>query len=244
MPTENRRVATYLPKHIDDRLEVFKSERGLKGDSPALIVILEEFFGVSQKVAHLSSSESTILTQRIEAVEQKISQIKDELLSELQRELLTSRTQSIEQAKDELLSELHGELPKTEALPGQLELLVESDEQIDEQINEQIKGQDDELLSESKSELSQEISSTLRQPLNGKALSLRFGLSAGAAKEARRRCGDSIECFTKWSIERDPDDIAWRYNETTKKFHPDGDSLSEPSSRLKSELLSTTQPEF
>lgn len=43
MPTENRRIATYLPKQVDERLEAFKAERSIKGDSQALIVILSEF---------------------------------------------------------------------------------------------------------------------------------------------------------------------------------------------------------
>lgn len=54
MPTENRRIATYLPKEILDRFTAFKSERGIKGDSQALIAILSEFFGVSQNIAHIS----------------------------------------------------------------------------------------------------------------------------------------------------------------------------------------------
>lgn len=128
MPTENRRVATYLPKELDDRLKAFIAERNLKGDSPALIVILSEFFGVSQEVAHQGSSD---LIQRIEALENRFSELKSELLSELDSKLLNS-IGSIERAKDEvearLLSELKSELPKTNDIPGQLNLIPDEDQ--------------------------------------------------------------------------------------------------------------------
>jgi len=110
MPTANRRVATYLPKYIDDRLESFKVERGLKGDSPALIAILEEFFGVSQEVARLSDSGITTLTQRIDSIEQKIAQIKGETLSELPSELSSLLFFWKAETKKELLEELRREL--------------------------------------------------------------------------------------------------------------------------------------
>lgn len=87
MPTQNRRVATYLPETIALRFNAFKEEKGIKGDSAALIAILEAFFGVSQKEAYSSSSESIAFAQRVEAVEEKISDIKSELLSELKSEL-------------------------------------------------------------------------------------------------------------------------------------------------------------
>lgn len=84
MPTENRRVATYLPKELDERFSAFKAERGLNGDSSALIAILSEFLGVSQQVAHESSLG---LMQRIEALEAGFGELKNELLSRLVVEL-------------------------------------------------------------------------------------------------------------------------------------------------------------
>jgi len=115
MPTENRRVATYLPKHIDDCLEAFKAERGLKGDSPALIEILSEFFGVSQEVARLSDSEIATLTQRIDSIDQKFAQIKGEILSELPSELSKLLFFWKTETKNELLEEVRREL-KSEPL--------------------------------------------------------------------------------------------------------------------------------
>lgn len=103
MPTENRRVAAYLPPQIDERLETFKSERGLKGDSPALIEILSEFFGVSREATHLSSSELQGLSVQVEDLSLKVAQLENELLGNL-------KNSPIGDLKNELLSELQGEL--------------------------------------------------------------------------------------------------------------------------------------
>jgi hypothetical protein len=84
MPTQNRRVATYLPPHIDTPFKDFKSKREIKGDSEALIAILSEYFQVSQEVAYPNSSN---LLQRIEGLEDRLSSLKSELLSELKSEL-------------------------------------------------------------------------------------------------------------------------------------------------------------
>jgi uncharacterized protein YfkK (UPF0435 family) len=80
MPTQNRRVATYLPPHIDEPFKSFKSQRNIKGDSEALIAVLSEYFQVSQEVAYPSSSN---LLQKIEAIEKKLGSLKGELFSEL-----------------------------------------------------------------------------------------------------------------------------------------------------------------
>jgi hypothetical protein len=86
MPTENRRVATYLPANVDQRLEAFKDERGIRSDSQALVVILSEFLGVSQEVALLSSLPIGDLV-RHEFLEERLAGLKSELLSELDSRL-------------------------------------------------------------------------------------------------------------------------------------------------------------
>ena len=160
MPTENRRVATYLPKHIDDRLEAFKTERGLKGDSPALIAILEDFFEVSCEVAHIGSIP---LGQRVDALESKVDdlvnvstqrfqelsekmestqieiivlhELRISSLSELKSELMNTLFLSNAQLKSEILSELRGEPQEANSLnlpPGQLSFLEPESELLDE----------------------------------------------------------------------------------------------------------------
>lgn len=107
MPTQNRRVAAYLPPHIDEPFKTFKSQRDIKGDSEALIAILCEYLQVSYEVAYPSSSN---LLQRIETIEEKLGSLKSELLSELSFELQKSAQPKLDKRKSELLSELQGNL--------------------------------------------------------------------------------------------------------------------------------------
>jgi hypothetical protein len=103
MPTQNRRIATYLPPYIDNYLKSFKSERNIKGDSEALIAALSEYFQVSEEVAYPSSLN---LLHRIEAIEERFGSLKNELFSELKGE-----------SEGELLDKI----------PGQLELIAEEE---------------------------------------------------------------------------------------------------------------------
>lgn len=75
MPTENRRVATYLPKELDDRLKAFITERNLKGDSPALIVILSEYFQVDTLVAQKVDYSGFVKTEQFEELAAKVSEL-------------------------------------------------------------------------------------------------------------------------------------------------------------------------
>lgn len=75
MGTDNRRVAAYLPKEIDDRLKEFISERGLKGDSPALIEILSEYFGVSRQVAQSVDYSLFVTQSQFEELAAKVSEL-------------------------------------------------------------------------------------------------------------------------------------------------------------------------
>lgn len=132
MSTENRRVAAYLPKNIDDQLKAFKTDRGLKGDSQALIAILEEYFGVSREVAY-----PKILPFDTES-------FRDGLLSELKSELLILKME----IKSELLSELKNESIKAveENVNHSKQLLILVNEETDQQL------QSNELPSEQKNE--------------------------------------------------------------------------------------------
>ncbi len=221
MPTENRRVAAYLPKSIDDRLEAFKAERGLKGDSPALIVILSEFLGVSQEVAYQGSS-STQLDERIEL-------LKSELLDELKSRLLgfqaaiEQRLQKLEEKADllspanaqfELLSEPEEDSLAEQEVPGQLKLIP-----IDEIGDSHF--QVDELLSESKSELQNDVSESVElQPLSEPALAKRLGVTVNRLRQVKSQDKKVAGSLARWSRAKDNDGIAWEYDSRTRLFHP------------------------
>jgi hypothetical protein len=212
MPTENRRVATYLPKELDECLLAFKQDRGLNGDSPALIAILSEFFGVSQKVAH--QVEPLVNKQEFE---DRLLQLRSELLGELSSELkvirdnveakflsLESRVGSVQQVKDELLSELKSKLPKEDEVPGQLQLIPDQSQVSSE------------LLSESSNEL--ENPSVDLKPLSGALLSERFGIHAYSVNNKKNLYKSNPEKFIEWTKRKDPDGIAWEPR--GKLFHP------------------------
>jgi hypothetical protein len=85
MPTEKHRFAAYLPEEIDEKFQAFKQERGV-GDSPALILILTEFFGVSREVSQSSSLDvdalkGELLNELLCELDSRFSELKDELLS-------------------------------------------------------------------------------------------------------------------------------------------------------------------
>lgn len=81
MPTDKHRIAAYLPPEVDEKFQVFKKERGV-GDSPALILILTEFFGVSREVSRSSSLDIDVLkSELLSELDNRFSELRDELLS-------------------------------------------------------------------------------------------------------------------------------------------------------------------
>lgn len=216
MPTQNRRVATYLPPELDDRLKAFIEERGLKGDSPALITILSEFFGVGHKVAQVvdysnfvTKAEFLELSEKVLSLEAAFtsSSLPNSILGELPEKLkkLESRINCLEAATEDL----EAAAPPVESHPGQMSFLDSSIESIERPQCEPLELQVDPLIRVSQSGL---------QPLNGAELAKRFGLSKNAPSEMRRKY--SPDKFREWSIEKDPNDIPWRYDATSKKYHP------------------------
>lgn len=117
MPTNNRRVATYIPKEIDSKFQAFKEEKQV-GDSQALILILSSYFEVSQKTAYLSESplfkQVQILESKFDSMSSLLSELKNELsgkagidrLSELKSSLLY-------ELKTDSRSILESELPSS-----------------------------------------------------------------------------------------------------------------------------------
>lgn len=79
MTTKNPRVATYLPKELDDRLKAFIIERNLKGGSPALIVILSEYFGIDTQVAQKVDYSGFVRTEQFEELAAKVSELSERI---------------------------------------------------------------------------------------------------------------------------------------------------------------------
>jgi hypothetical protein len=89
MPTENRRIATYLPKEVDERFKAFKSERGIKGDSHALLTVLSEFLGLTNSVDPSTAFQYEEFSQQLSELRTKLVSLESELFSRLKSELLS-----------------------------------------------------------------------------------------------------------------------------------------------------------
>jgi hypothetical protein len=218
MSTENRRVAAYLPKIIDDRLEAFKADRGLRGDSPALIAILEEYFGVSQEVAHSSKFELEVLLKQVESLATKVAHLESELLGEL-------KSSPIGDLKSELLSGLQGELfdrlkpdLKSELLSELKSELLKLDSPTADHLAEQLSipsTQETDQLQEEASELSSESEGELLIDSDGKPLDGSVPWSGVELSKRLKRGAPQIsalkdaEKLAEWSRKKDPDGLAW-----------------------------------
>jgi hypothetical protein len=155
MPTKNRRVATYLPQEINDRLSAFKADRGIEGDSQALITILAEFLGVAQQVAYSVDHSSTFATKdELAELNLKITHLAEQIQG-FDRRLDEVIGKAASELKNEFLSELpQQEAEVAEVSPGQLELLsdragdqdVEALKQPVEPSSEPLSGSQDEWM--------------------------------------------------------------------------------------------------
>lgn len=75
MATSKPRVAGYVSQELKDLFQAFTQERELS-ESKALGVLLAEYFGVSQEVAHPTAFD---LVKRIEATERRLSVLEGNL---------------------------------------------------------------------------------------------------------------------------------------------------------------------
>lgn len=112
MVTKNRRIAAYLPKLLEEKFELFKTENKMSGDSSALIFILSEYLGVSHDVSQeVTYHPKAGVLERVKVLEEGLR-------------VLTEKVNAIKQDVDgsDLLSVLEGGLPPDDN-PGQMSLL-------------------------------------------------------------------------------------------------------------------------
>lgn len=230
MPTQNRRVATYLPKEIDDRLKAFIEERKLKGESQALITILSEFFGVSHPATRQVDYSGFVSQEQFKDLLDKVSELSAAIESKSPGAVLSKLREKldlVERRIDNLVPDKPQSEAKVEATPGQMSLLdVAQSESCKKADSEPLRKPDsDELLDNSKNEpISDQSSSSISeslsepQPLTGRALAERFSLHKDSVAGAKR--SRTEEQFLQWSKEKDPDSIAWRYDSGDKLYHP------------------------
>ena len=183
MPTENRRIATYLPKEVDEKFKAFKLERGIKGDSHALLTVLSEFLGVTESVAPSMTTQYEELSQELNDLRTELVSLESKLFSRLKSELLIDLKS---QDSDSQVDGLRTECVSISA-PGQLDLLA-------------IESFDPVLVLKSDTPASltgDELAKRLQVP---NARSLRDQIS--------KHKNDALY-FSRWSRKKDPCGIAW-----------------------------------
>ena len=76
MATENPKVVGYVPIELAEKLENFKTERGLKSVSQALTMILSEYFDSESgtPVDHQLSNRVEVLERKVASLTRQISQ--------------------------------------------------------------------------------------------------------------------------------------------------------------------------
>lgn len=221
MPTQNRRVATYLPPELDDRLKAFITERSLKGESQALITILSEFFNVSYSVARQVDYSTFVTQEQFKEMLDKVSELSIAVESKSPGEMLRKLREKLD-LLEKRLDDREADKPrsehKVEAVPGQMSILdATKSELIENAVSELPDNKEGEFESENASNISSELLGKLK-PMTGNALSTRFRLNKDSV--AGRKRSQTEDKFLRWTREKDPDGIAWQYNPGDKLYHP------------------------
>lgn len=250
MPTENRRVATYLPKEIDDRLKAFISERNLKGDSPALIVILCEYFGIETHVAQKVDYSSFVRLEQFNELVSKVSDLSTALEKSNSSSTLLSKLPEKVKILDERVKSLElvnsQSIVKENKLPSQqIDLLTLEPQKEDEPSVSNSSSKNDLPSNFSGELLKSDFGSESENDIPGDLLTdaaeidisdiennLSSELKPMTGRALAERFGlykDSVagskrsrssEEFLEWTKKQDPDGIPWRYDPKDKLYHP------------------------
>lgn len=208
MPTDKHRIAAYLPKEIDEKFQVFKQEREV-GDSQGLILLMSEYFGVSQQVTYSSDSP---LVKQVEELSSLLNELKSELTTKVGEE-------RISELKSELLSELKVSSSNSESRgkpEKQLDIGVEV---------AQVQKKPTKLRARKKPTKSSDpkdvadginilTTTQLAQRLNG--VKNNNGISS-AKRNAKERNNPSH--FTDWSRKIDPEGYGWEFRSDSQLFY-------------------------
>ena len=200
MVTKNRRVAAYLPPHVDERFQEFKVKAGIKGDSEAFIKIIMEYLGVEHPVSRqVSFTQFSDLVKRLEALENAgfvVQTELDDIRSEFTKDIAMAITKD-RQAKPILEKSSCDSSSVSMSEPLQTGLAINLKQ---ETITKKCKDSD--------------IPEELALGLSQAALAKRFGVDR--KKIYRRRDNDG---FGQWSSERDPVGITWEYR-SDQRYYP------------------------
>lgn len=244
MGTDNPKVSAYVPQALKNRLKEFRKERDNISESQAVTIILTEYFQIPEVLGR--SPESGVTLARMEALEQEFSSFTksvEQRLQELAESIKKLSEPQVDQSrpKEEVIDSQQTinqtSEPPIGSEPIQLELqqvkqaidsssLSELPVKVEQTEKEDASALD--LESEPASEPQEEI-----KPIPATRLSeLRFGRSKDTIAGVKRKM--TLERFTEWTREQDPDNITWKYVESPSKGYVPADELP---SELKRKLL-------
>lgn len=216
MPTDNPKVSAYVPQAIKDRLTQFREERSIS-ESQAVTTILAEYFGMTEVLGRSPDGVGGITLAGMQAIEVKLTSFM-ELVEGRLKALENSQNKSEISVEQERLPENNQSIDN---LPSELPIEVSPETKLHEQDASEVPLN---LLGEPLEEI---------KPVPGTKLSkLRFGRPEAAIAGTKRT--RSIEEFTEWTRQQDPDGIAWKFVESPTKGYVPVEDLS---SELKSKLL-------
>jgi hypothetical protein len=250
MGTKNPKVSAYVPQALKQRLNAFrnKDKPNAIPESQAVIIILAEYFQMPEVLGQSpeGSQVGGVTLARMEALEQEFSGFTksvEQRLQELAESIKKLSEPRVDQSKpkEEVIDIQQAISQPSELLPSgkpiQLELhQVEelSDSSLLTELPTKVEEVEEKnelaisLQSEPASELQEEI-----KPIPGTKLSeIRFGRGKDTLSGVKRKM--TLERFTEWTREQDPDKIAWKYVDSPTKGYIPADELP---SELKRKLL-------
>lgn len=250
MGTDNPKVSAYVPQAIKDRLKEFRLEHSLS-ESQAVIAILAEYFGIALTRSPEGLMAEGVTLSRLESLEKKLDSLttsSSETSSELLRRIdqlslsvisLGERLEAVEQSS--LLSRLKGELKEADLLVAAQEVeevISQSGLELEDgqSIEEDTSNRQLELIEPALPNLLSEPLEELSLIPGIKLSKLRFGLSESRISAMRQKMLKqemSLEEFTQWTKDKDPDRIPWKFIESPLKgYVPDEELSSEQKSSL------------
>jgi hypothetical protein len=266
MATDNKKVSGYLPQSIFDVFEDFREKRSLSASS-ALIAILSEYFQVDRKIeqSSLPFNNNFVSMDRLESLENKLSELSGSLLSELDRivdekigrfqhELLYGSLKLVEaeviEVNDELLCESVSSSQKSIEVQS---VNVESEPQEDSNhlqldlIDTVVNKEDIEVDIQSSQTTSEQSDFVLSEPsnsLSGQRLAKRLNIITTMLSTKKQKLLE--QDFYNWLQENDPNKISWRpiggdLKKRVSGWIPAEDTPSELLSRLNEWLMANPE---
>ena len=251
MGTDNPKVSAYVPQTLKDRLKEFREERDNISESQAVTIILAEYFQMPEALGRSpqGSHVGGVTLARMEALEERLLDFTasvDHRLRHLGEEI--RKITGILVVHDGKLDSIASDGKQSSSLLGEPQITSEVIEQVEEPVsqlemdleNGQYIEEDagtrqleliEPALPNLPSEPLEEIS-----PIPGIKLSkLRFGLSESRISAMRQKMLKkemSLEEFTQWTKDKDPDGIPWKFIENPKGYVPAEDLSDEQKSSL------------